>query len=260
MSTEECQNISYEYVDGFSPTPRDVQATQRESKVPAAGSPRTSLKDGEHYYRVADSKNIHLSKKNIHLSKKNIHLSKKNIHLSKKNTSCNKPPSPKTSVDLEMDDESYLEPNPRCKPAKSRKASVEKKGGFPLRNTSTEPDVPMEEAPALPTNGRRKKQEDYDMLDVKRGEEENVYSHLKEYLPKLPKRWLRRDTANSAMVFASFVLCITLSTLLYFYINSVQKMHAMEISVLRQETKACRQETSELWNIMAKLGKYIINE
>ena len=239
MSTEECQNISYEYVDGFSPTPRDVQATQRESKVPAAGSPRTSLKDGEHYYSVADSKNIHLSKKN---------------------TSCNKPPSPKTSVDLEMDDESYLEPNPRCKPAKSRKASVEKKGGFPLRNTSTEPDVPMEEAPALPTNGRRKKQEDYDMLDVKRGEEENVYSHLKEYLPKLPKRWLRRVTANSAMVFASFVLCITLSTLLYFYINSVQKMHAMEISVLRQETKACRQETSELWNIMAKLGKYIINE
>ena len=229
VSVEEYQNVSSgaDYVDASTPKPGDVEASQRHSGGcdggSISGSQRTSLKDGEHYYIVPEPKNINIS------TNKN---------------SCSKPSSSKTAVDLEMDEESYLMPNPRRKSsARSRKVSVEKKRGAPVRKTSRESDVPDEEAPALPTHGRRNRQDDYAKLDVKSREEEHIYTHLKEPPPKLPKRLLRRITANSVLVFCSFLLCITLCSLLYFYVNSL----------VRQERQTCQRETQNLWNEMEKL-------
>ena len=218
VSVEEYENVS-DYVDGFTPKPGDVEVMETDSRgsddrstSAASGETRTSLKDGEHYYIVPEQMNINLSTNK---------------------DSCDKPLSPKTAVDLEMDEESYLMPNPRRKPSgRSRKATKEKKGGSPLRKRSTESDVPDEEAPALPKSDRRKRQEDYATLDVKNAEEENIYTNLKESPAELPKRLLKRITVNSVLMFCCFLLCITVCSLLYHYVNSLEKKLSMVSSVI----------------------------
>ena len=216
-SGEDYQNLaSGVYVDGFTPKPQDLAALDVRS------SSEASLEAGENLYNEPD------------------YIPPSTIKTSEK-----KPPQQRAS--LEVDDESYLIPNPRHIKSRTgvKTGGVEKKGGTQPRNAS-EQDPSTEEGPALPESGRSNRHEDYSHLDVKRHDEENAYTALREAPAKLPKIIWRWMTANSVVVFCSIVICLTLCSLLYLYVKGIETKYTTENQVLRQETQVLQQENQEL--------------